>query len=134
VDGSGRCEILGQADKWRSTAVYGLAHFGKSLLWYSSEILFAYSLTKYVRLSAPRMGVVLAAGFLVSALLDVVIGAGLQRQLASARIGEPDPTGRLAALLYGAGAGIPRGIAAGGGTLSLRDRSQHRIPYRFRVL
>lgn len=84
ADGLGRRDILGQADRWRWTAIYGFAHFGKSLFWYSSEILFAYFLTKYVGLSAAHMGVVLAAGFLVSALLDLAIGAGLHRRLASA--------------------------------------------------
>lgn len=65
--------------------VYGLAHLGKSLFWYSSEILFAYFLTEYVGLSASEMGIVLAAGFLVSALIDIAVGVGLQRRLANAR-------------------------------------------------
>ncbi|MDF0490166.1 MFS transporter [Sphingomonas sp. H39-1-10] len=63
--------------------VYGLAHLGKSLFWYSSEILFAYFLTEYVGLSASRMGMVLAAGFLVSALIDIAMGVGLRRWLAA---------------------------------------------------
>ena len=74
--------MLGQARQWRSTLVYGLAHFGKSLFWYSSEILFAFFLTELVGLSAAQMGAVLAIGFLVSAAIDVTMGRGLERWLA----------------------------------------------------
>ena len=89
--------MLGQAQKWRPTLAYGCAHFGKSLFWYSSEILFAFFLTEIAGLQAAQMGTVLAAGFLVSAAIDIVVGIKLQRWLTS-----PALTGR--AQLVGAAA------------------------------
>jgi len=82
--------MLGQAREWRPTLLYGLAHFGKSLFWYSSEILFAYFLTELVGLASSQMGSVLAVGFLVSAAIDVAMGLGLRRRLAA-----PGAAGRL---------------------------------------
>ncbi|MEG3145965.1 MFS transporter [Sphingomonas sp. RT2P30] len=69
---------------WRVTLVYGFAHLGKSLFWYSSEILFAFFLTEIAGLPAQEMGIVLATGFLVSAGIDLGMGYGLQRWLATA--------------------------------------------------
>jgi GPH family glycoside/pentoside/hexuronide:cation symporter len=76
--------ILGRADNWGITLVYGFAHLGKSLFWYSSEILFAFFLTEIAGLPAHEMGIVLATGFLVSAVIDLGVGHGLQRRLADA--------------------------------------------------
>ena len=78
--------MLGQVDQKRLTLIYGLAHYGKSLFWYSSEILFAYFLTELAGLPASQMGAVLAIGFLASAAIDVGVGIGLQRWLAAARV------------------------------------------------
>lgn len=77
--------MLGRRDNWSSTAVYGLAHLGKSLFWYSSEILFAYFLTELAGLPATQMGIVLAVGFLVSAGVDLAIGLGLRGRLTTPR-------------------------------------------------
>jgi Na+/melibiose symporter-like transporter len=77
----GRPTILGRADNWQSTAIYGFAHLGKSLFWYTSELLFAYFLTEFVGLSVGDMGIVIASGLLVSAAIDVGVGLGLNRQL-----------------------------------------------------
>jgi len=63
---------------------YGLAHFGKSLFWYTSELLFAYYLSEVCRLPARAMGVVLALGFLAGAAADLWVGAAFAARLASA--------------------------------------------------
>ncbi|OYW89381.1 MAG: hypothetical protein B7Z22_00410 [Hyphomonas sp. 32-62-5] len=68
------------------TGAYGLAHMGKSLFWYASEILFAFYLTELVGLSTTGMGVVLATGLLVSAGIDIVVGFTFRRSLADARL------------------------------------------------
>lgn len=57
---------------------------GKSLFWYSSEIFFAYFLTEFVGLHPLATGLVLAGGFLVSAIIDLVLGPAMQRFLANA--------------------------------------------------
>ncbi|WP_268235841.1 MFS transporter [Blastomonas aquatica] len=64
--------------------MYGFAHLGKSLFWYSSELLFAYFLTELAGLPVTAMGIVIATGFLVSAVIDIGIGVGLQRRLRTA--------------------------------------------------
>jgi glycoside/pentoside/hexuronide:cation symporter, GPH family len=82
--------MLGRADGWRSTTVYGLAHLGKSLFWYASEILFAFYLTEQVGLPAAQMGIVLGLGLIVSAGIDLVIATRFRRTLSDAAA-----TGRL---------------------------------------
>jgi glycoside/pentoside/hexuronide:cation symporter, GPH family len=77
--------MLGDAGNWKITLVYGGAHFGKSLFWYSSELLFAYFLTEYAGLPAAQMGLVLASGFLLSAGIDVAVGLLCQRWLRNAQ-------------------------------------------------
>src|SRR3990167_8423873 len=76
---------LGQADGWRRTTLYGLAHFGKSLLWYGGELLFAYHLTEVAGLDSAAMGLVLGVGFLASAGLDLAIGRWLSPRMTHAR-------------------------------------------------
>lgn len=76
--------MLGRPDSWRSTAVYGLAHLGKSLFWYAGEILFAFYLTEQVGLRAAQMGVVLGLGLIVSAAIDFIIAMNFHRTLSSA--------------------------------------------------
>lgn len=77
--------MLGKADSWRMTLLYGAAHFGKSLFWYSSELLFAYFLTELAGLAPKQMGLVLVSGFLVSAMIDIAVGVSLQRSLQDAK-------------------------------------------------
>ena len=77
--------MLGDAGNWKITLVYGGAHFGKSLFWYSSELLFAYFLTEYAGLPATQMGLVLVSGFLLSAGIDVAVGLLFQRWLRNAQ-------------------------------------------------
>ena len=76
--------MLGGGDSWRITLVYGAAHFGKSLFWYSSELLFAFFLTELAGLPPAQMGLVLVSGFLVSSIIDVSTGLSLQRWLQDA--------------------------------------------------
>lgn len=78
------------------TVVYGWAHFGKSLFWYVSEILFAFYLTEVGGLSGRDMGLVLALGLLMSVIVDLVLAWAFQRTLAE--------IGRAGTLqLFGAG-------------------------------
>lgn len=76
--------MLGGGDSWRITLVYGAAHFGKSLFWYSSELLFAFFLTELAGLAPAQMGFVLVSGFIISAIIDVSVGLSLQRWLQDA--------------------------------------------------
>lgn len=78
-------EILGNPDDWRSTMLYGIAHFGKSLFWYASEILFAYFLTEITGLDGIQMGIVLAIGLAFSAGLDPIVGQILTRTLSDTK-------------------------------------------------
>lgn len=78
--------MLGTAGGWNITLVYGGAHFGKSLFWYSSELLFAFFLTEIAGLKPAEMGVVLVSGFLMSAGIDIVVGTALQRWLGNAHL------------------------------------------------
>lgn len=82
--------MLGRPDSWRSTAVYGLAHLGKSLFWYAGEILFAFYLTEQVGLRAGQMGIVLGLGLIASAGIDFIVATRFRRTLSSAAA-----TGRL---------------------------------------
>lgn len=74
---------IGRQSDWRATFVYGFAHFGKSLYWYASELLFAYYLTEITGLAGWTMGIVLAIGLTFSSLLDPLVGAFLSRPLSS---------------------------------------------------
>nr|WP_184088698.1 MFS transporter [Sphingomonas xinjiangensis] len=65
-------------------AVYGLAHFGKSLIWYASEIVFAYYLTEVAGLSPWAMGWVIGIGLLVGALLDPLTDLAFANALSTA--------------------------------------------------
>lgn len=53
---------------------FGAAHFGKSLFWHSSELIFAFFLTERAGLPATWMGAVLAGGLALSALIDLACG------------------------------------------------------------
>jgi Na+/melibiose symporter-like transporter len=84
---------LGRPGGWRATCVYGVAHLAKSLFWYGGEVVFAYFLTQYAGLPPTLMGLVLTAGLLFSAGMDLLVGFGLRAQMAS-----PSHAGRLQAL------------------------------------
>lgn len=67
----------------RFEVAYGLGHFGKSLVWYSSHALFAFFLTEICGVPAAAMGLVLAADLLFSGAADVGFGAVLARHVRS---------------------------------------------------
>ena len=62
---------------------YGWAHFGKSLTWYFSELMFAYFLTEVCGLTPTAMGAGLAASLIFSAVVDVFAGKSLATHLTS---------------------------------------------------
>jgi GPH family glycoside/pentoside/hexuronide:cation symporter len=71
---------------WRRLrAIYGVAHFGKSLIWSSSELLFAFFLTELCGMRASSMGLVLGASMLVAAVFDVGCGYGFARKVHTIR-------------------------------------------------
>ncbi len=61
-------------NQFRLWAVYGLAHFGKSLLWASSGIVFAFFLTEIVAVPPHLMGVVIGASLTLHAAFDYGTG------------------------------------------------------------
>ena len=65
------------------TLVYGIAHFGKSLFWYTSELLFAFYLSEVCGLGPKTMGWVLAAGLMLGAGADLGFAWRLSRHLTS---------------------------------------------------
>ncbi|WP_049973740.1 MFS transporter [Azospirillum sp. B4] len=71
----------GWAALWRTPLwrAYGAGHFGKSLIWYSSELLFAYFLTEACGLPPRAMGVVLALSLVINGATDMVMGHLLRR-------------------------------------------------------
>ncbi|MDE8650705.1 MFS transporter [Novosphingobium album (ex Liu et al. 2023)] len=70
--------------EWAATAIYGGAHYGKSLFWYVSELLFAFFLTEVAAIPANQMGLILALGLLVSAALNIAVGSRLSHLLPTA--------------------------------------------------
>lgn len=66
---------------WR----YALAHYGKSLFWYASELLFPFYLTEIGLFSGWVMGLVIGASLMFSVLADLVVGWLSRRYLSSAR-------------------------------------------------
>lgn len=61
---------------------YGAAHFGKSLFWHGSEILYAFFLTEMVGSSGRDMAIIVAGGLVASAAIDI----WLARQLGTRHI------------------------------------------------
>ncbi|WP_298284522.1 MFS transporter [Novosphingobium sp.] len=65
--------------------IYGFGHFGKSLLWLSSVLIFAFYLTEVAGFAPERMGWVLALSMVVNAACDWLIGRGLGRHVTTVR-------------------------------------------------
>lgn len=65
--------------------IYGFGHFGKSLLWISSVLIFAFYLTEVAGFPPARMGWVLAISLLVNAGSDWLIGRMLGRYVTAVR-------------------------------------------------
>lgn len=83
---------LGRPGGWRATSAYGVAHLSKSLFWYGGEVVFAFFLTEFAGLEPAQMGLVLTVGLLFSAGMDLAVGFGCRRQMAT-----PGAVGRLQA-------------------------------------
>lgn len=69
----GRMELRGEPAR-TSLLPFGIAHFGKSLFWHSSELVFAFFLTERAGVPMAWMGAVLAGGLVLSACIDLVLG------------------------------------------------------------
>ena len=73
--------LLGTPSSRGLTRAYAGAHFGKSLFWYASEILFAYFLTEVGHIPVRYMGLILAIGYFSGTAADLVLGLLLRRRL-----------------------------------------------------
>jgi Na+/melibiose symporter-like transporter len=75
-------------DRWigrsRFYVVYGLAHAGKSLFLYASELYFAFFLTEVCGLTTGGMGLLLGGTMAASALTDLPIGVFVRRRIQQA--------------------------------------------------
>lgn len=78
------------------TAAYTGAHYGKSLFWYMTELLFGFYLAEIYGLSPATLGTLLAVFLLWDAVTDPLIGLAIARR----QISTP---GLLTAQLIGAG-------------------------------
>jgi Na+/melibiose symporter-like transporter len=64
-------------------ALYGTAHFGKSLIWHTSGMLFAFFLTEICAIPPASMGWILACDMIFSAIADAGFGRVLRRHVGS---------------------------------------------------
>lgn len=69
----------------RLWVAYGAGHFGKSLMWHSSELLFAFYLTQVCGMAPRVMAPVLAVALFASGLFDVAVGQALRRRVRTVR-------------------------------------------------
>lgn len=65
--------------------LYGVAHFGKSLLWNFSSLYFAFYLTEVAGFAARDMGTVLALSLLFNAMCDLLVGRLLSNRVRDVR-------------------------------------------------
>lgn len=72
------------SDDSRFIWVYGLAHFGKSLFWHASELLFAFFLTEACGLPPHQMALILSGSLVLNAAVDVVVGRYLSYRIETA--------------------------------------------------
>ncbi len=61
--------------------IYGIAHFGKSLLWNTSSLYFAFYLTEVAGLAPDHMGQIIALSLFFNAACDLVLGRILGRMV-----------------------------------------------------
>jgi GPH family glycoside/pentoside/hexuronide:cation symporter len=64
---------------------YGGAHFGKSLFWHGSEMLYAFFLTEIAGASGRDMAITVAGGLIASAAIDIWLGRWLNARHMSLR-------------------------------------------------
>ncbi|MHA7899856.1 MAG: MFS transporter [Henriciella sp.] len=65
--------------------VYGISHFGKSLLWAVSGLVLAFFLTEVVAFSPQQMGRIVGASLLFQAALDLIIGRAMRNRVQTVR-------------------------------------------------
>lgn len=70
---------VGSTDLRQLSLVYGAAHFGKSLFWNASVLMFAYFLTEIALLPTKTMGTILAISLAANAVMDMTTGYALGR-------------------------------------------------------
>ena len=58
----------------RKTLIYGFAHFGKSLFWYTGELFFSYYLSEIADILPQYMGIVLSLGYIFGGVSDLIFG------------------------------------------------------------
>ncbi|AZR27716.1 MFS transporter [Xanthomonas vasicola pv. arecae] len=66
---------------------YAAAHFGKSLLWFTGELLLIFALTEHVGLSAVAAGFSVAGGLVVSAMMGLIAAQRWRADTNLARVG-----------------------------------------------
>lgn len=69
----------------RTNAFYGAAHYGKSLFWYTTELIFAFYLAEIYGLEPQTVGALLFAFLLWDAVTDPIIGLAIVRRRISTR-------------------------------------------------
>lgn len=74
-------QLLGRPASGALTRAYAGAHFGKSLFWYASEILFAYFLSEVGHIPVQYMGLILAIGYFSGSAADLAVGVLLRQRL-----------------------------------------------------
>jgi Na+/melibiose symporter-like transporter len=62
---------------------YGVGHYGKSLMWHGSELLFAFYLTDVCGLAPGPMAIVLGTALFASGLLDISVGHAMRARIRS---------------------------------------------------
>jgi Na+/melibiose symporter-like transporter len=62
---------------------YGVGHFGKSLMWHGSELLFAFYLTEVCGMAPLVMAGVIAAALFASGAMDLLVGHHLKARARS---------------------------------------------------
>lgn len=74
-------DVLGgtRAFRW----LYGAGHYGKSLIWYASELLFAFFLTESCGLPPIAMTTILSLGLCACGLADLIVGHRLGAKVRS---------------------------------------------------
>lgn len=79
-DDAARFAFKGLDSLW---IAYGVGHFGKSLMWHSSELLFAFYLTEVCGMAPRMMAAIVASSLFASGLMDIFVGHVLRARARS---------------------------------------------------
>lgn len=75
----GTCAPARQSESYRRFRwVYGRAHYGRTLMWHSSELLFAFFINQRAGIPPLLMGSILVTGLVSSAAIDIAVAAALR--------------------------------------------------------